>query len=144
MARSRRILTLTDTQSVLATTGELHIGAYARRARRRRMGLALVGLGLIAGAGAIYWAIRPPREAQELASYKVRVRCTTCGRESVESVATSQSFPLVCPNCRERACKQVWRCKKCGLQFVPERLGGATVCPNPQCRSTQVGSDAAP
>ena len=52
MERLRRPLNLSDTRSVLATTGDVAVGAYARRIRRRRIGIALVGLLLIAGAGA--------------------------------------------------------------------------------------------
>jgi hypothetical protein len=140
----RRALNLTDTRAVLATSGDVAIGAYARRVRRKRAGIAALGVLLILGAGATYWALREPADRATLGTYRVLLRCATCGYQAGMEVATSQAFPLACPACKERACRPVWQCRKCGREFVADQREVPTVCPNVDCRSAEVGGARAP
>lgn len=140
MRTSRRSISLSDTRSVLATTGDLAVGAFARRARRKRIGIALLGVLLIGAAGVSYWALREPPE--HVGSFRAVVRCSKCGVEAPVTVAAGQVFPLTCDACHERTLRQVWQCQKCGHRFVPDGRGVPTNCPRSGCRSAAVGAAA--
>lgn len=118
------------------------IGAYARRRRLRRTLLALMGVALIVGAWLLYRALLPRDENAGGSQYPVRVRCGACGFTAVMAVPASQTFAMVCPQCGERACRPLWKCRECGTEFLPERGVEPVHCPS--CRSVQVGSAAAP
>src|SRR5215510_14456582 len=120
MDKHRRSLSLSDTRAVLATTGDLVVGAYARRIRRKRIGIALVGVLLIASAGGTYYALQAPADRTHSGSYRVIVRCSKCNKDRQVDMQPGQTFPLLCPTCKERACHQLWQCRKCGKRFVPE------------------------
>jgi hypothetical protein len=121
---------------------EVRVGAYARRQRRRRILIGLFGAVLIAGAGGLYCQLRPPGNANAGEEYQVRVRCSACGYTATVSVPFDQTFPMKCPACKEIACQELWRCRDCGAEFVPEHVGTVVHCP--KCNSPRVGSAAVP
>ncbi len=140
MVPRRRTLSLGDPRSVLATRGDLEIGAFARRARRRRLGIALGGVALIVAAGLVFYFLGEPADSAAGDAYRVAIRCITCGYSSDDfAVRTTQSFPMACPGCKELSCKQVWQCRRCGNRFVPP-AAFPVVCPATGCGSSNVGT----
>lgn len=138
MIRRRRTLDLTDYRSVLATTGDLEVGAYARRQQRRRILIALGGLGLIAAA---YWlfaqlSVIDPGIGQD--RYEVKVRCVSCSYAGRVEVPLDQTFPTICPECGQRALRRVWECRECRTEFLPKPGAPRVRCPS--CGSEKVGS----
>lgn len=118
------------------------MGAYAQRELRRRILIGSFGGLLIVGACGLYWRLRPPDAAAPAASYAARLRCLECGHEATAQVAPTDRFPLRCPRCGEKAWQELWRCRECGAEFVPDRAAGVQRCP--RCRSVRVGSAAVP
>lgn len=142
MTRRRRPIDLEAYRRGLDSTGEVRVGAYARRQRRRRALLALFGLVLIVGAVGLYSALRPEPEATGQ-TYPVRVQCISCGYAGTLDVPFKETtFPLTCPQCGERACKQIWKCRACDHEFIPGAGGEPIRCP--ACGSSEVGSAAVP
>jgi Zn finger protein HypA/HybF involved in hydrogenase expression len=142
MARRRRPIDLEAYRRGLDATGEVRVGAYARRQRRRRALLASIGLVLIAGAVGLYSALAPEAETAEQ-TYPVSVQCVSCRYTGTLEVPFKQTtFPLKCPQCGERACKQVWKCRACDHEFLPGTGDEPIRCP--ACRSSEVGSAAVP
>jgi len=141
MGRRHRSIELDAYRRGLDGAGEVRIGAYARRVRRRRALLGLLGLVLMCGAVGLYWVLRPEVEPAAL-TYPVKVRCTSCGRQGTLDVPSGQTFPLICPQCGEKTYKPVWKCRACGDEFVPRTEGGSVRCP--ACGSLEVGSAAVP
>lgn len=143
MTLRRRTASLTDYRSVPRGSGDVAVGAYARRQRRWRLALALVGLVLIAGAGWVFVLTRPKDVFDSKRSHPVAVECTKCHARSTAQVDTAASvFPLECPFCHERACHKLWECAACGRQFLHK--GGGAVLSCPHCRSRRVGTAKAP
>jgi predicted RNA-binding Zn-ribbon protein involved in translation (DUF1610 family) len=147
MSRRRTSISIEAYQRGLESTGEVRIGAYARRQRRRRVLVALLGVLLIAGAvglymGLHYWMPHPGTGAAA-GTYPVKVRCVSCGYSATLDVPYEGiTFPLTCPRCGERACKQLWKCRACGEEFLPEEGSAEKRCP--ACGSLEVGSAAIP
>lgn len=121
---------------------DVSVGAYARRQFRRRVLVGAFGAALIVGAFALYQLLKPPGPADQSDRYPVRVRCVLCGHTAVVRVRFDQTFPMRCPECRESACQEMWQCRQCGHQFVPEQTGTIVCCP--ECGSQRVGSAASP
>lgn len=119
---------------------EISIGAYARRQRRRRLWIGALGVLLMGGAAGVYWALRPPESGPETGNYAVRIQCGECGHSETIRVSFRQSFPMVCPRCRQRAARELWKCRDCGEVFVPR--GGAEEHRCPRCGGVRVGSAA--
>ena len=142
MGRAPKALSFETSHPRLGSSEEVRVGAYARRQLRRRIAIGLFGTVLIAGAIALYYQLRPTSAGSSLAHYPVRVRCVSCGHTAVISVPLAQTFPIRCPACGEATCREVWRCRACQAEFVPEQTGIPLRCP--QCNSDRVGSAAAP
>lgn len=125
---------------------EVAIGAYARRQFRRRVLLGVFGGVLIVGALTLYGFLsgflKPAGQAGQADRYAVRVRCASCGHTATVQVRFDQTFPMLCPACKEPACQALWQCRQCARQFVPEQTGPIVRCP--ECGSQRVGSAAAP
>lgn len=141
MTRRRRPIDLEAYRRGLDSTGEVRVGAYARRQRRRRALLASFGLVLIVGAVGLYSALRPEREATGQ-TYPVKVRCISCGYSATLEVPFQQTFPLSCPRCGEKACKELWKCRACGHEFLPDQRADEKHCP--ACGSSEVGTATVP
>ncbi|MCK4343024.1 MAG: hypothetical protein KAY37_15020 [Phycisphaerae bacterium] len=139
MARRRRPANLTDYRAVLDSTGDIAIGAYARQQRRRRILIAMAGIGLIGGAVWLYTTLRPSAEIDWSELRPVAVECVKCGHREVMFVKAGEpSFPLKCPVCQERACHKLWECRDCGYQFL--NIGQDVVLECPKCHSRRVGT----
>lgn len=143
MAKFGKPLNLTDYRAVLTSTGELEIGAYARRKRRRRMLVAWAGVALILVGAGVAWMLWQPESAPATDGYPVVVRCVTCAWEGTIRTSARHAFPLTCPRCKERSAREVWRCRNpaCGARFVPDDPTRTPSCPI--CKGTRVGSAAA-
>jgi ribosomal protein S27E len=142
MARRRAPLRFDSSRLARGPREEIGIGAYARRQLRRRILIGVFGALLIAGAFLVYYELRPPRVAYDVDHYPVRVRCLSCGYTGTLQVRPTQTFPMKCPQCGETACQELWTCRDCGAQFVPDQAGTTVRCP--ECGSVRVGSAAVP
>lgn len=141
MVSPRKPINLTDYRSVLGTTGDIAVGAYARHQRRKAIAVAAAGLALIGGAGWLLLAWGPGDEAQLSGRYPVVIQCmnASCGQRWVIHVAPDkEAFPVTCPACGERSGYQTWECRDCEYQFVPRRTGREMRCP--KCGSRRVGA----
>lgn len=143
MVRRRRSLSLTDTRSVLETTGEISIGAYAQQQRRRRLTIAAFGLGLIGMAAWLYASLRADEPLLGGDRHPVLVRCVNedCQYQGTVSIVTGRtSFPVACPQCGDRSCYKVWECREpdCGYQFLLR--SGPVELQCPFCGSRRVGA----
>ncbi len=139
MLRRSREVSLSDYRSVLRTKGDIAVGAFARRQRRRRIAVAFAGVVLISAAIALLCWLWPTTANPHSDTHPVVVRCIKCKREEVLQLrAGDVGFPLMCPVCQERTCWQVWECRNCGQQFVPPATAAKIVCP--RCRSESVGA----
>jgi len=116
---------------------EVQIGAYARRQRRKRLAIGLAGVALIAAGWWLYLELRPKPAGVRTATTVV-VRCTSCAWEGRLTVPADQRFPMDCPQCGQRACEVLWRCRDCGERFVPPRGADPLRCP--RCESLRVGA----
>ena len=122
----------------MESTGDLAIGASARRLRNRRIAVGGLGAVLILVALWLYLALSP-RDANSLeSSYPVRVHCENCGAGGERRLDGSEPFPLLCPECRQRTLRAMWKCRKCGREFDPPMAEVYLVCPS--CQSMAVGS----
>jgi len=144
MPRRRTALDLTDYRTVIDTSGEVAVGAYARAQRRRRMVVAGVGLLLTIGAVVVYRSLQPADGSDHGQPFGVRVRCTACGYEGEQRITSSKVLPLACPSCKARTCWPLWVCRKCRTTFLPDLGQDKPTCPNPICHSSEVGSAWAP
>jgi hypothetical protein len=142
MPRRKQAVSLTDYRSVISSTGDISVGAYARQQRRRRLAMAAVGLALIGGAAWLLAEFWPVGGGRPTGKHPLVVECIKCHHREVIQVAPG-SVPqaVMCPVCHERSCHPVWECRDCGLQFLPtgaEIAAGALRCP--RCRSERVGA----
>jgi DNA-directed RNA polymerase subunit RPC12/RpoP len=139
MAR-RRSIDLTDYRSV--PRGEdIAVGAYADAQRRRRVLVAIAGLGLIGVSVWLYLVLRPHEEQGLAGTHPVPVKCVVegCGYVGVVHLpAGRETFPVKCPKCSQRSCYKLWECRDCGYQFLPK--GGAAELECPHCGSRRVGT----
>lgn len=115
---------------------EISIGAYARKQRRRRMLIGLVGAALIGGALLVYLALAPGWIGHS-DDYPVRVICKQCG-ESEMRIAFRQSYPVQCPKCGNKTAWPLLECHNCRKTFVANASAGEIRCPN--CGSLSVGA----
>lgn len=138
MPKLGKSVDLADYRTVLETSGEIEVGAYARRRRRRRMLVAAIGIGLTLLAAVLTWVLWPPDDTAPPDSYAAVAQCRTCGYRATLPVGRQQVFPLVCPKCQERAMAEVWRCQACARQFTPLTPEEQTRCPS--CGSRRVGT----
>lgn len=131
---------IVDYRSVLAAKGEVALGALARRARRRRILVALSGVALILFAAWLGWVLWPKSESMTGASAAVHLRCMACAFEATRVVASDQRFPMQCPACKAHSLRELWTCRapSCGFVFIPDPGGVQRTCP--QCGSAEVGS----
>jgi DNA-directed RNA polymerase subunit RPC12/RpoP len=139
----RRTTGLTDYRSVMYSTGDISVGAYARVQRRRRILIGIGGLVLIGAAVSLHALLRPA--ASEISSTKrpVLMRCVTCGYEGVINVETAASDqPLKCPKCGTLAGRKVWECRDCGAQFLA--IGRPEELRCERCGSRRVGTAEGP
>lgn len=139
---SQRNRGVVDPREVALREGdEIRIGAYARRQRLRTLAIALIGLGMVAGAVFMYLRIRPPADSLPARTYPVVVRCETCGHETKLQAPFDAVFPVKCPHCGRMTALAAWRCRDCGKTFVPESTREDVTCP--ECGSEAVGSAVA-
>lgn len=143
MQGHRKRIDLPEYRSALDREGEIEIGVQARRQRRRTLIIAGMGIVMIAGAVWLNWWLRgaddgPARDDRS----RIKVRCLRCEYTGVVEVKLGQPFPLICPECGQRACKRLWRCQVCGEEFVFEGPRGETVAC--ECGSTAVGAAPVP
>ena len=131
----------TDLRRALDRVGDVEIGAWVRRRRRKRVLVSLAGLLLVALAVVVYVSLRIDRGVRRQDGYAADFRCITCEEEFSSRLDFGQQTPLVCPKCGERSAKQVWICRDCGDRFIPVGPLESVRCP--QCGSYRVGSAAA-
>lgn len=129
-------------KAILESPGEVTIGAWARRHRRRQWLIALSGVALIALAATLYVVLSFGGEMEPVEGYAVELRCFQCAHEEGRRVAFGQEFPLMCPRCNERSLQPLWECRECGERFLPTGSPESVSCP--ACGSKRVGSAAAP
>lgn len=131
---------IVDYRSVLAAKGEVKLGVFARRTRRRRILVALSGVGLTAFAVWLGWVLWPKGEASTGQIAAVHLRCMACAFETTRAVASNQRYPMLCPACKAHALRELWTCRapNCGFAFVPDPGGVQRTCP--KCGSAEVGS----
>ncbi|MCA9243805.1 MAG: hypothetical protein KDA32_07635 [Phycisphaerales bacterium] len=127
--------------STLSTSGEVSIGAFARRQRIRRLALGAFGVALAVIGVFVYRWITIPDVTNPRFGYAVEMRCRVCGHEIRTQVAHSQRFPDVCENCGEMGMDPLWKCLGCGYEFVPKASENVTC---PICLSPKVGAAARP
>jgi DNA-directed RNA polymerase subunit RPC12/RpoP len=126
---------LLELDSRLRRQGELRVGAYARRAARRRLARAAAGVALILVALALYGILRPPG-ARNAQGFLVAARCAACGNDVLARSGFGQTPPLVCSACGAVAAHPLWVCRACGERFTTEALEDV-VCP--RCGGKRVG-----
>lgn len=131
----------TDIRTALDRVGDVEIGAWVRRRRRKRLLVSLAGLLLVALAVVVYAALRIDGGVRRQDGYAADFRCITCGEEFSGRLDFNQQTPLECPKCGERSAKQVWLCRSCGHRFLLSGPLESVTCP--QCGSYGVGSAAA-
>ena len=131
----------TDIRTALDRVGDVEIGAWVGRRRRKRLLVSLAGLLLVALAVVVYAALRIDRGVRRQDGYAADFRCITCGEEFSGRLDFNQQTPLECPKCGERSAKQVWICRDDGHRFLPIGSRESVTCP--QCGSYRVGSAAA-
>jgi DNA-directed RNA polymerase subunit RPC12/RpoP len=130
-----------DYRALLDTTGELEIGAYARRVRRRRAIAGVFGVLLFATACVAYVAMQPRDERTAKRSFTVKVLCTHCGTTTERTTNAREPLPMTCERCNLRTAHVLWTCRVCNAEFVAGSIGRLLECPH--CHSAQVGSAAA-
>ena len=124
-------------RAALDRTGDITVGAYARRMRTRRIMLAGVGVLLTLAAISLYFLLRSDRGTPSEAAV-ITLRCAACGHEHDVPVDPARAYPVVCPACGERAAEPLWECQRCGQRFLPQVLDDGIVhCP--RCGGTAVG-----
>ena len=142
MRRQRSTGKLGGHHADLFGRGDVEIGAIARRRRLRNIIAAVFGVVSIGVAFWLYSSLAPSDDDDTPVGgeYRVKVRCIAkdCGYEGTMTVTPDEQFPLTCPKCEQRGCWELWKCRKCGREFLPERTGGKVRCPN--CGSERVGS----
>lgn len=131
----------TDLRTALDRGGDVEIGAWVGRRRRKRLLVSLAGLLLVALAMVVYLTLRIDLGVPRQDGYAAEFQCITCGEEFSRRLEFSQQTPLVCPKCGERSAKQVWICRDDGHRFIP--IGSLESVTCPQCGSYRVGSAAA-
>lgn len=118
-------------------SGEVGIGAYARRQRRRNWLIAAFGLALLVGAGWLYTALRQtPSDPRDSLQQVIKCHCISCGFEGEVKVDLRESW--LCPQCGQRGLRELWRCDDCGNEFTPTGEALLERCPN--CGSQRVGA----
>lgn len=127
-----------DYRAIVESSGDLQIGEFARRVRRRRMLVGLAGVLLLVTASGAYWALRGQDEQPSPTAYRVKVHCGACELNEERLVSSRTSFPLRCTRCGEGLAQQVWTCRACGGEFEPRASAHFFECP--ACRSVRVGS----
>jgi len=142
MPRQEKPIYFDPSRFDLEASGDVSVGAYARRQRRRQILIGSIGALLIAGAAVVYVLLRPYDNAAADDRYPIRTQCQACGYRDTFHVPHNQSFPMKCPSCGEVAVQPIWRCRACGHEFVPAQRGAETRCPI--CGSERVGSAVTP
>lgn len=138
--RKYRFLPTTDYRAALEQTGDVQVGARARRILWRRFAVSLVGLAMIAVAVAVSSTLLGSSKPAD-ATHAIDVRCETCGNEFTLTASPDLVFPVACPKCKERAAKELWACRQCGNRFIPPDIQNDPSCP--KCKSRNIGSAAA-
>lgn len=139
MQRKRTTTRLTDYRSVLNSTGDISVGAYARAQRRRRILIGVGGLALIGVAAGVNMLLRTGAGETSSNQRPVLLRCVACGFEGVVNVkATESDQPLKCPKCGERSGRKVWECRDCGARFLA--IGRPEDLHCERCGSRRVGT----
>ena len=131
-----------DLRTVLDRRGDVEIGAWVRRRRRKRLLVAGSGLLLIGMAVVVYATLRADRGFGPKDGFPADFKCTTCEKEFSRRIGFDQTTPLSCPRCGERSAKQVWMCGA-GHRFIPEGALDLESISCPECGSRSVGSAAA-
>jgi DNA-directed RNA polymerase subunit RPC12/RpoP len=130
-----RLVELKSYDDALRRTGDVLVGAAARRQRRRRVALGLVGVALIAAAGVLYAFLNQRETGPQPPG--VLVRCTLCAQESKLPADPQRVYPTVCPNCGKITARTLWECRRCNFRFV--LMDPVTTARCPQCGSDAVG-----
>ena len=144
MPQRRFLGDVSDLRTVLDRTGDVEIGAWVPRRRRRRLAVAGSGLLLIGMAVLVYVTLRTDRGIGPKDGFPAEFKCITltCGEEFSRRIGFGQETPLNCPKCGERSAKPVWKCVA-GHRFVPEGALHPESISCPECGSRRVGSAAA-
>jgi DNA-directed RNA polymerase subunit RPC12/RpoP len=137
--RRRRNFT-TDYRSVLNSRGDITIGAYARVQRRRNILIGAVGVGLVGVALWLHILFQPDRDSAADGRPSVLVQCVApeCNYRTRVRVGPGETFPLACPQCKQRSSQKLWQCRDCGRLFLPKGVPEALACPS--CGSARVGT----
>lgn len=133
---SQGALGVRDLQQVLESSGDISIGAYARRTQRRRILIGIVGVALILGAVAVYLMVAN-LQAGETEPVTVELRCRQCGADTVMNDDPERSYPIACPKCGAQAVWPLWQCRYCEHKFLPPIGKEEVRCP--MCDSRDVG-----
>lgn len=136
--RPRRHVDLADPRSVLATTGEIAIGAYARQQRRRQIILGVFGLVLVGVAAWFVLTVRATHEAEAPGRYLVAAECNRCSWQGEVRTSLDDTWPQRCPKCGETTVQKRWICHQCQTLFLPRPASGLVACP--KCGGTNVGA----
>ena len=120
---------------------DILIGVQARRERLRRLALSLGGVALILAAVVVYRALSPARPPLAGPPTVAKLRCQSCGAIETRTVGQTSVEPHACAACGMNTCYELWRCLRCGNEFVPPPADGLRTCD--RCGSTQAGSAAA-
>jgi len=138
MTSYKRATNLAEDRAVMRTTREVVVGAFGRRQRRWHIFVGAIGLLLIGGAVALYFALRPEDMDHGPGGRQVAWECAQCGLRGVTIIRDESAFPLTCPKCNVRSCHPLWECRRCGHRFLNK--GGEAELTCPQCQSQSVGS----
>ncbi len=144
MARRRETLEYRDLRKYIERTGDISIGAYARRQRWQRIGVSVIGALLIVFAGVFLWRMQVGGAA-DAGRLRQLLACTQCGRQETRPVDADVVLPLTCTACQRRTLFPLWRCALCNkTQIWPQREGDATLegpsCKTPQCTGRMIAA----
>jgi hypothetical protein len=120
-------------------SGDVLVGAYARRLARQRLAMVAFGVLLLTAALLLYWNLQPGGEGPGMRP--VVVRCVECQFEGQMMVPVAARGSFECPSCQARGAREIWACRRCGERFLPPMTYELRKCP--KCGSEEVGSAVA-
>ncbi|MGE3180680.1 MAG: hypothetical protein AB7N71_03555 [Phycisphaerae bacterium] len=129
-------------RTLLESKGDVAIGAYAVRLRRRRAIIASFGLVLLLLSTWFFFRLSGTAPLSGRDRVPTELRCQACGHTRFDETGLRVEFPLTCDACKEPALRPCWICRECGKRFVNPPRSDYFECP--QCRSMKIGSPVEP